>query len=59
MRHLLICMDGGPCMQVGFLEVVVLPMFQSMVAVVPGAQLMLNAVADNYLMWRTESQQSR
>ena len=46
-------------MQVGFFEVVVLPMFQSMVTVLPGAQVMLNAVSDNYLMWRTESQQSQ
>ena len=39
-------------MQVGFFEVVVLPMFQSLVAVIPGAQAVLNVVSDNYYMWR-------
>ena len=46
-------------MQVGFFEFVVLPMFQSLAAVLPGAQVMLNAVSENYLMWRTESEQSK
>lgn len=45
-------------MQVAFFEVVVLPMFQSMAAVLPGAQVMLNAVSENYVMWRSESEQS-
>lgn len=46
-------MCGCGCdLQVGFFEVVVLPMFRSLVTVLPGAQVMLDAVSDNYMMWR-------
>ena len=37
----------------GFFEVVVLPMFQSLAAVLPGAQVMLNLVSENYYTWRS------
>lgn len=46
-------------MQVPFFEVVVLPLYQSLVAVLPGAQHMLNAVSENYMMWRSASEQAR
>ena len=49
--HLHLHPDGMQA-QVGFFEVVVLPMFQSLVAVIPGAQNTLNIVSDNYYMWR-------
>lgn len=44
--------------QVGFFEVVVLPMFHSLVAVLPGAQVMLNLVSENYLTWRSLQEQA-
>lgn len=44
------------CWQVGFLEVVVLPMMKLFAACVPGAQVMLDATTQNYLMWRAENE---
>lgn len=38
--------------QVGFFEVVAMPLFRSLVAVVPGAQPLLDAASDNYFIWR-------
>ena len=40
--------------QVGFFEIVALPLYQSMAAVLPGAQPMLNGAMDNYYLWRSE-----
>lgn len=39
-------------MQVGFFEVVAMPLFRSLVAVIPGAQPLLDAASDNYFIWR-------
>ena len=41
--------------QIGFMEVVVLPMFKSLTAAVPGANEMLDRVTKNYGMWRSLS----
>ena len=43
------------CEQVGFFEVVGLPLFQSMATVVPGAHVLLEATTANYTLWRHES----
>ena len=42
----------GPGLQVGFFEVVVLPLFRAFVTIFPRAQPMLERVEDNYQMWR-------
>ena len=42
--------------QVGFFEVVALPLFQAIVAIAPCAQHMLDAANDNYCMWRDSIQ---
>lgn len=39
-------------MQVGFFEVVALPLFGTMAKVLPAAQHMLRAAQDNYSRWR-------
>ena len=41
-----------PLAQVGFFEVVVMPLYQSLSVVVPAAHSMLATVSENYLMWR-------
>ena len=40
--------------QVGFFDIVALPLFQSLAAAFPGAAPLLEAVRDNYAMWKEE-----
>jgi hypothetical protein len=42
--------------QVGFFDIVALPLFQSFAQAFPDATPMLDAVKDNYAMWREEAQ---
>ena len=46
--------DAHAMRQVGFLEVVALPLFRSLAAIVPGSAYMLNGAMENYYMWRSE-----
>ncbi|KAK9804098.1 hypothetical protein WJX73_007221 [Symbiochloris irregularis] len=48
-------LSGG---QVGFFEVVALPMLRSLAAVVPAAEVLLVGASDNYLIWRSENEMS-
>lgn len=43
-------------MQVGFFEIVALPLVTTYVQMVPEAKPMLNAVMDNYNYWHAEGQ---
>jgi hypothetical protein len=40
--------------QVGFFDIVALPLFQSFAQAFPDASPMLDAVKDNYAMWKEE-----
>ena len=42
-------------LQVGFFDIVALPLFQSFAQAFPESTPMLDAVKDNYLMWREEA----
>jgi hypothetical protein len=44
----------GAAPQVGFFDIVALPLFQSFAQAFPDATPMLEAVKDNYAMWREE-----
>lgn len=44
-----------PSFQVGFFDIVALPLFQSFAQAFPEATPMLDAVKDNYAMWREEA----
>ncbi len=44
--------------QVGFFDIVALPLFQSFAQAFPDTSPMLEAVKDNYHMWREESSSS-
>lgn len=48
---------GFAHLQVGFFEVVALPLFRCMATVVPGARSMLDGSIKNYMMWRLDSEQ--
>ncbi len=41
--------------QVGFFDIVSLPLFESFARAFPEAQPLLDAVRDNYHMWREEA----
>lgn len=47
---------GGMALQVAFLNVVALPLFSLLKAVLPGAQRMLDAATKNYWMWHKVAQ---
>ena len=51
--HACVTPEALVCMQVGFFEVIALPLFKSLVTVTPGAQAMLNAANVNYCKWRS------
>ena len=44
-------------MQVGFFDIVALPLFQSFAQAFPDSTPLLDAVKDNYSMWREEFSQ--
>ena len=48
-----VCMSGdkGPGVQVGFFEIVALPLFNSYVDLMPEAKPMLDNVCANYKQW--------
>jgi hypothetical protein len=41
--------------QVGFFDIVALPLFQSLAQVFSGTVPLLDAVRDNYVMWKEET----
>lgn len=43
-------------MQPGFFEIVVLPLFQHMVAVLPGAKPFLAGVRSNHALWKARNE---
>ncbi len=43
------------CLQVGFFDIVALPLFQSLAQVFGGTVPLLDAVRDNYVMWKEEA----
>lgn len=57
LRYLITCVDkhiAANVLQVGFFELVALPLLTQMTAVLPGAQAMLDKANKNYLMWRAQ-----
>ena len=58
-RHLPACdqaANSHALMQVGFFEVIVMPLFKAMADVLPAAQPMLDAATKNYYCWRMQKQ---
>lgn len=51
-------MRGFCALQVGFFEIVAMPLLKSMAAAFPGVHIMLDAANQNYMMWRAESVKS-